>query len=273
VELEVVLLPGAERVAPAHRAAGQQPDNLCGPFWLSTLLRAFGAADASVERAALAAGTTVPASGDPASWVPLGARPRAADGIPTIDGPGASGTSIPGMLAAAEELSAGGRGFVPLRGFRGGPHTAEGLAALVDVLVGRPGWEAVPVANVRTGALWGTHPDPADVLAHVTGAWVEPPQAEWDVGHFCAIAGVVRGPSGALAIVRDSYPHLGWGGHHLQPLDALAAALRRDDGREGGVLLFVAAGDHDAVEREMKEIGFDIGVWDNGTPDSQGGLR
>lgn len=98
------------------------------------------------------------------------------------------------------------------------------------------------------------------------------PESEWDVGHFCAIAGVVRGPARQLAIVRDSYTDLGWGAHHLQPFEALAAALRGDDGCEGGVLLFVAAEDEVDVEGEMKEIGFGIGPWDNGTPGRQGGV-
>jgi hypothetical protein len=274
VELEVVMLPGAERVVEAHRAAGQQPDNLCGPQWLSTALRAFGAADVTPERAALAAGTTVPASGDPLSWVPRGAVSGVAyaEPIPTVEDASVSGTSVRGMLAAVEELSGGARRFVPLRGFCGAPFSPEAVSALVDGLLARPAWEVVPLANIRTGALWGTRPEPADVFAYLAGAEISPPEAEWDVGHFFAIAGVVRGSTRRLAIVRDTYPHFGWGAHHLQPFEALAAALRRNDGYEGGFLLFVSAEDEGDVEGEMKEIGFDIGSWDNGTPDRQGGV-
>lgn len=35
--VEVVLLPGADVVGVTHRAAGAQPDNLCGPYWVATL--------------------------------------------------------------------------------------------------------------------------------------------------------------------------------------------------------------------------------------------
>ena len=58
----------------------------------------------------------------------------------------------------------------------------------------------------------------------------------------------------------------GWDGYHLQSPGALAAALQRDDGKEGGVLLFVAAKDKVKVERQAKEKGFEIAPWDKCTP-------
>ena len=58
----------------------------------------------------------------------------------------------------------------------------------------------------------------------------------------------------------------GWDGYHLQPQDAIASALRRDDGKEGGVFLFVAAENQAEVEQQAREQSFDIASWDNGTP-------
>jgi len=129
-----------------------------------------------------------------------------------------------------------------------------------------PRWEAVPIANVRTGHFWGSRLPIADALAWLAGADVAPPPPDWDVGHFVNLAGTWDGPSRSLVIVRDSYPAFGWDAHHLQPPEALAEALRRDDGRQGGIALYVADGDASEVERVAKDRDFEIGAWDNGTP-------
>jgi hypothetical protein len=92
-----------------------------------------------------------------------------------------------------------------------------------------------------------------------------PPPAEWDVGHFVELATLVRGRVGALVVIRDSYPTLGWMGIHLQPPDVLAAALRRDDGHGGGVLAVLAAGRADEAVALAAELGLDTAMWDNGT--------
>src|SRR5436305_1825430 len=67
-----------------------------------------------------------------------------------------------------------------------------------------------------------------------------PPPADWDVGHFIELRSLVRGTGGALVVVRDSYPSLGWMGHHLQPPTVVARALTRGDGHEGGLLVVLA---------------------------------
>ena len=40
----------------------------------------------------------------------------------------------------------------------------------------------------------------------------DPPPADWDTGHFVELAQLLRGRRGALVLVRDSYPTLGWAG-------------------------------------------------------------
>jgi hypothetical protein len=127
--------------------------------------------------------------------------------------------------------------------------------------------EITLVANVRTGPFWGSRPTPALVLDALAGRPVAGPPPDWDVGHFVTLAAVLRGSGGTLVLVRDTYPTLGWDGHHLQPPQAVAAALERGDGREGGVL---CAGAAEVVERLHGRLGdrFDVRLWDNGTPDS-----
>lgn len=264
-------------MALAHREAGAQPDNLCGPYWVATLVRA-ASPDASAvgaptpEAAALEAGTLLP-PGDPDDAVPPGEprRNRYAVRIPTAATPEASGTSVTGMVAATEALSGGSHRLVPVRGAAGRPPDGATLLSILDLLVERPAWSAVPILNVRTGQLWGSRLPPASALAHLAGAEIEPPGPDWDVGHFLTVAGVVRGTARSMVLVRDSYPSFGWDGYYLEPPEALAAAIARGDGREGGCLLFVRAADADDCERELKDRGFDLGVWDNGTPFEQGG--
>jgi hypothetical protein len=120
------------------------------------------------------------------------------------------------------------------------------------------------IANVRTGLLWGSRPPVEALLEALDGADVaEPPPADWDVGHFVELVGLVRGRGGSLLVVRDSYPALGYRGIHLQPPAALAAALNRDDGRQGGVLAVIEPRGAGAVEAVASELGLKTEMWDN----------
>src|SRR5439155_1352043 len=83
-----------------------------------------------------------------------------------------------------------------------------------------------------------------------------PPPADWDVGHFVNLAALARGPAADLVVVRDTYQELGLAGHHLQPPDRVAAALRRDDGHEGGVLAVLAAAAARALRERLERGGF-----------------
>ena len=256
------MLPGALRVAAEHRRAGQQLDNLCAAHWVAILLRADGF-PVDPEGAAIAAGTVLP-EGDPRAFVPSGVKPnedyRAA--IPYAERPEEGGTPAPGMIEAVESLSQGRRALVPLRA----SWTSERVIDVLDSCLAHPAWEAIPLANVRTGRYWGSRLPLGDMVAWLAGRELEPPVPEWDVGHVVSLAGTVDGPDRSLVIVRDSYPALGWDGHHFQPPEALAAALERGDGNEGGVALYVSADDRAEVERVVKDMGFDVAAWDNGTP-------
>jgi hypothetical protein len=165
-----------------------------------------------------------------------------------------AGTS-PEALAGAIETAAGGAlRAIPLK-TRWDVEQVVGLVSVAGELGARL------IANLRTGPLWGTRPPLESVLAELAGETVAGPPSEWDVGHYCEPAALVRGRGGTLVVVRDSYPGFGWEGVHLQPPRALAAALRRGDGREGGVLCVLAA----EAAGEVDGLGFEIGFWDNGT--------
>jgi hypothetical protein len=275
-ELSLTLLPADLRVAPVHREAGPQADNLCGPYWISVALRAVGFLEATVEEAALVAGTRVPATGDPRSWLPIGEGPHGGSfpGLRRVDDPALAGTSIQGMLEAVEVLSGGSFRFLPIRGHAGRPFDREALARLIETILAEPEWGAIPLLNLRTGALWGARTPLVDALGYLAGDRVVPAPPEWDVGHFVNVAALLRGARGSLILLRDTYPSLGAGGIHLQPLELVAAALRRGDGHEGGCLLLVRSADAAEAERELKARGFDVGLWDNGTPyQREGGTR
>lgn len=68
-------------------------------------------------------------------------------------------------------------------------------------------------------------------------------------------------------IVRDTYRQLGWDGYHLQPAGAMAEALERGDGKEGGVLCVCEAAAAGALAGELEGAGFEVRPWDNGSAD------
>jgi hypothetical protein len=240
----------------------QQKDNLCGPFHVARVLREAGVTDWEGEPldqdlVARHAGTVLPVS-EPGPQVPPGAANRRDYRYELARGkPEASGTGAGGLAHAVHELSAGSLSCVALNGQWSGGTVERLLQAPI-----RPRL----IANIRTGALWSSRPPLELLLAVLEGRDVpDPPPAEWDTGHFVELVQLVRGRAGALVLVGDSYPSLGWTGHHLQPPAAVAAALMRGDGRRGGVLAVVAR-DQDAAMRELgRELGLQIGVWDNGT--------
>ena len=256
--MDVTLLPGAERIAALHAEERQQKDNLCGCFWAALVLRAHGFAEIDQDDVAVRAGSLLPRPSD--GDVPPGATPRQDYRLPlpVVDEHEIAGTGEPGLARAIEELSGGALAAVPVAG----PWTADSVLALLAVAAREPG--AALVANVRTGRFWGSHPPVALLLEALAGRAVEGPTPDWDVGHFVSFAGLVRSPGGALVLVADTYQTLGWNGYYLQPPVAVAAALERGDGREGGVLCISPSQAEAGLRRRLVEAGFDLRHWDNG---------
>lgn len=251
-----------------------QKDGCCGPFWGAVALRTFsveGFEGEVVDQDLLAvhSGTTL-SKGDPYQALPPRSEPRLDYRLPLpVAGYHASsGTSAHGVADAIERVGEGRVSVVPVAG----PWTAESVESLLEVVAGVAP-DAVLIANWVTRHLWGSRPTPQIILAHLAGQGIEGPPAEWDVGHFANLAALIKGSGGSLVVVRDTYPVLGWEGHHLQPPAAAAAALRRGDGKEGGVLVVVPAPAGDEVERRLAALGFELRHWDNGTPYDDRGRR
>ena len=251
------------RATAVATSSRQQKDNLCGPFWAARVLNHAGFDEWDGEPldqdvVALRAGTALPEpDGEPS--VPPGAVSKAQYRVklPHIRAE-ESGTSPAGLVGVIEQASGGELRPVPIRG----PWNAERVERLVG---DAPGLGARLIANVRTGKLWGSHPAPEQILAELNGEATTGPAADWDVGHYIELAMLIRGPRGSFVVVRDSYPTLGWEGNHLQPPRVIADALLRGDGREGGVLAVLhqrGAGDVAAL---VRQLGLEIGVWNNGS--------
>jgi hypothetical protein len=264
---EVEVVPGPRDFALLHELTIPQKDQLCGPFWAALILSAAGSA-ASQEEVALGAGTTL-AEGDPARWLPPGAPPQTdyTATIPVAPEEASSGTSVSGVARSIEELSGGTLVAVPVAG----PWNPDAVVSLVEISASQAP-ECVLIANLRTGRLWGSRPPARLLLDHLLGRPVAAPPPDWDCGHFLTIAACMSGPGGALIALRDTYPQLGWDGYHLQPAGAVAAALQRGDGREGGVLCVCEAPVAEPLAGRLGEVGFELRHWDNGSADRCGEL-
>lgn len=240
----------------------QQKDNLCGPFWGARLLHRAGVTRCDGEPVdqdlvATRAGTTLPETqGD---WVPPGAMARLDYTRPLIRARAEEAGTAPGALAKAiEEVSGGSLHVIPVTG-RFDQEQVERLVAKSRAL------DLWLIANVRTGMLWGSRPDPDTVYAELAGEPQKGPDPDWDVGHFVELQMLLRGPGGSLVVVGDSYPSLGWQGRHLQPPRAVALALERGDGRGGGVLVVGPCRAAAATAGLANELGLEVRNWDNGS--------
>jgi hypothetical protein len=253
----------AQLTATVETASAQQKDNLCGPFWAARVLNESGFSTwdgepITEDLVALRAGTMLPEAHDSPD-VPPGAINRVSYRYQLPKAPvEQSGTSARAVAQAIEAASDGRLRCVPLNG----EWNAHRVERLVDQAAGLG---SRLLANVRTGRMWASRPPVEVLLAELEGRPVEEPEADWDVGHFVELEMLIRGPRGSLVVVHDSYPSLGWQGRHLQPPHALAAALERGDGREGGVLVIVPKVGVEAARALAAEIGLEVRFWNNGT--------
>lgn len=235
----------------------QQRDHLCGPFCAARLLRDIGF-DADEGALALRAGTVLPEpparDAVPPGALSLGDHPA---GLRT--GPPELSGTAPGPLA--EAIEAVTDGAVRCVGVHG-HWTAGAVQRLVD---GAFGLDVRLLANVRTGLLWGSRPPVAALLAQLDKGSAPDVAPDWDVGHFVEPRSLLRGPGGSLVVIRDAYPNLGLSGYHLQPPAALAAALHRGDGHQGGILALSPPTRVADVEALTRRLGLHNGMWDNGS--------
>lgn len=195
--------------------------------------------------------------------------------LKTTTNPIELGTSAEGVKYALETASDGELRGVPIPSRRKDTiyFTEERFLRLVKLLIERiHEWRYQAILNVQTSKFINMISPYHDLFVVL---FSEKPEAAigyspWSAGHFVSLAGFVKvkkeGSEKIYFLIRDSYKNAGYRGYHLQPLERVREALVRDDGREGGVLLIVRKDIVEEVEREIKELGLVIDLWDNGTP-------
>ena len=268
---DALLLPGAAELARLHAAELPQKDELCGCFWTLLALRLAGIEGPDGEpldqdAVGRAAGSGGASEDDYAESLPPGEHGRRDYRLelPAVAAD-VAGTSAGGLVRAVGELSDGRRTAVPVAG----PWTPALVDTLLDLAAGEQ--EAALVLNVATGLLWGSHPSAAQLLGYLATGDDDGPEPDWAVGHFVGCFGSVRGPGGSLVLIGDTYPSLGVGGVHAQPRERVAAALTREGMTPGGALVIVPAERAEAVSGALREAGFELRVWDNGSVDLRAG--
>lgn len=249
-----ILTRGADRLLELHAAELPQKDELCGCFWATLALRLHDEGPVDQDDVALLAGSAITSHGHQ-HVLPFGQAGRndfRVD-LPVTGDDDASGTSAHGVVRAVEELAPGRLAALPV-----GDLAAPALRALLRAAAEGTAPVAV-VANVQTGAFWGSHPSAAQLAAYLERGDVNAgPPPDWSVGHFVGLVGLDEGRAGALVMVADTYPAIGLGGVHLQPVEAVAASLA---GR--GVLVIA---EPDVAARVAEAAGGIGALWDNGSP-------
>jgi hypothetical protein len=265
---ETRLLPQAAELARLHAQELPQKDELCGAFATLLTLRLAGirqGPDGELDQDAVgrAAGSVLGPEGYDEDLPPgeQGRKdyrlehPRAAAEI--------AGTSAGGLVRAVAELSAGRRVALGLTG----PWTSETLGGLLEIALAEK--DAALVFNVGTRFLWGSRPSVAELLSYLErGDASAGPPPDWAVGHFVGCLGVVRGSRGTLLLISDTYDTLGLHGVHLQPIERVADALRREGMTPGGALLMLPGDRRDAISKALAGAGLELGIWDNGSLDA-----
>jgi hypothetical protein len=249
-----MLTRAADRLLELYAAELPQKDELCGCFWATLALRLNGEGPVEQDDVALVAGSVITSHGS-VHLLP-GGQQRRNDylrELPVTEDDASSGTSAQGVALAVSELTDGRLAACPVSGL-----DAPGVRALLRAAAEATA-PVVLIANVQTGAFWGSHASPAQLAAYLErGALDAGPAADWSVGHFVALIGQSEGRVGALVTVADTYPVLGAAGIHLQPVEAVAAAL------EGRGVLVVA--EPDVARRVSDAAGGLDELWDNGSP-------
>jgi hypothetical protein len=252
-------------------AAVNQRDNLCGCFWAWVALRAFDGSNLPDEEdVALAAGCVVPIG----RTDPTVSLPWKGDGVtaswpyrlplPTSADDKMIGASAFGLVRAVDVLSDGRLVALPYRADR---WTASLVQELISRLIGLGSLPILAVANVATEHFIGSKLSAENIVDHlVTGRALPEVEPDWRVGHFCSLAGVLRGSAAELVVIRDTYRAMGWRGHHVQTYASLGSALDRDGTGAGGVLLITTLADADAVRVAVDKLPLLDELWDNGSP-------
>ncbi|NEQ52657.1 MAG: hypothetical protein F6K11_21385 [Leptolyngbya sp. SIO3F4] len=266
MQLNLELLPYVEPLFKVHQTENQQPDNLCGPYWISLLLKAYGDLSVTAVEVAIAASTILPDHGNPNDWLPPNAKSLQGPGyeqIPTDSDLTICGTSITGLIKATTTLSEDKFCLIPLQI----SNWKTGLSAILNLCQTQPTWQAIPLLNPYTSYFWGSNPSPLTLISYLQSKQISPPTTDWSVGHFNLLIGAMHQNTNTLYALLDTYPQFGWQGLHLQPTEAVSQSLHRpQQSTQGGLALFVKTKLRSEVEQVILQEGLNISAWDNGSP-------
>jgi hypothetical protein len=247
-----------------------QLDNTCGAYWARAAVECLSDQRwPDEEEAALAAATSVLLDDpEPQRWLPWqGARGNAPRNHYRLALAGAisedtAGTSARGAVAAIDQLSQQALGVV-------GVQHAMWSSDVVTSLIRALSTMTVPVVaicNVATKYFDGSQRALADVVGELThGRASIDAASDWDVGHFCGLAGLIEGDGGAWVGLVDTYRTIGWNGLAVQRPAALAAALHRGGSGTGGVLIVAGTDDLVKVRSTVLIDGIVESMWSNGS--------
>jgi len=191
------------------------------------------------------------------------------------DKPEELGTSAEGVKYALETVTEGKLVGIPIPSRKGDRilFTEQAFKNLVNLLIDKvEEWKYQAILNLQTSLLVNQVAAHHDILVALLARDLEEAlgKSPWRVGHFVSLAGFIRrkwsNGEDILLLIRDTYKGIGYHGYHIQPLENVRKALIRDDGREGGILLIVERDYAQQVEREIRNIGLEIALWDNGSP-------
>lgn len=250
-------------VERARAREGKQKDELCGAFCAAAAIE--GVTGRRITQDAIAGAAATVLSGGAVPAVPPGETSRVdyLGRLPVAEDPATAGTSASGLVRAVQTVTGDDLAVVPLTG----AWTVDAAGLLLE-FAHDP--DTAVILNVATRHLWPTHTNLLAVHAYLNGEAVDPGPSEWDVGHFILLLGSYTGSEGRLAVCADTYPSLGSGGMHLQPVEALAAGMNRDDdpATTGGALVVTTAGRGGSVRERATAAGLEVRAWNNGTPDA-----
>jgi len=295
-KVEFLPLANFLEVHREYMKLGNQMENTCGPYTLAYILRALGyrehnGVEVTEEYLAYLARTRIApeerrareeamvkllyGEEDPSSIVKKHGKILYRYELLVTDKPSELGTSAAGVKYALEAVTRGDLVGVPVPSRRGERvfFTQEAFKKLVMLLIDKIyEWRYQAILNLQTGMLLnsiGIYHDVFEIIFSQNPELSVGPNP-WRVGHFVSLAGFIRivDTSGEkiFFLIRDTYKSAGFRGYHVQPLENVRRALVRDDGREGGILLIVAKNIAPEVEAAVKNLGLEVGLWDNGTP-------
>jgi hypothetical protein len=186
------------------------------------------------------------------------------------------GTSPTGTARAVAIASGGSLVTlpVPARDPSGDLRLTEGAwNGLLDLLErDLADWRIHPIVNYESDQLLDPTSAAYDAPALTStdpGAVI--PLDRWGVGHFAGVGALWRAGDGRRwLLLLDTYRERGYSRYQPQPAELVRRALVRGDGREGGVLLVLPRAHLDAAAAAIRELGLDLRIWGNGSPEPEG---